>query len=148
MTIILIILYCRYPTDRVSHIQASNKDKEQDVHSSVITCLTVLNTTSLSRWASALSRVPQPWNLPTYPRGLQSCHMSHGLASHQRIQKGSGTVTCPMTPDITPLSRRALTLLHVPQLWTPPPYREGLCHCHTSHSSLWAASLKYKKRLN
>jgi hypothetical protein len=46
------------------------------------------------------------------------------------IEVGPGAATCAMAPDPTSLLRWAPVQPHVPQLRTPPPYRDGLRCCH------------------
>jgi hypothetical protein len=61
---------------------------------------------------------------------------------------GSGAATCPVALDPVSLLGRAPGLPRVPRHRTLPPCSGGLRRCHVSCSSLWAAVLKNKERLN
>jgi hypothetical protein len=60
-----------------------------------------------------LPRVLQPRTQPPCRDGLRCYHASYGSGPQLPIEAGSNTATCPMTPDLTNLPRRAPVLPHV-----------------------------------
>jgi hypothetical protein len=105
------------------------------MHSRTTTCPTVLDPTSLLRWAPLLPCAPRLWTSPPCSGGLQCCHVSHGYEPRLTARKGSDTATCHMASDLASLLRRAPVLSRVTRLWTPPPCSRGLWFCHMPHGS-------------
>jgi hypothetical protein len=111
------------------------RNANKGVHPCATTCPTALNPASLPGWAPVLPHIPRLWTSPPYLDGLRFCHVSYGFGPRLPAETGSGTVTCPMAPDLTNLPRRALALPHVLWLWALPPYRGGLWYNQVSHGS-------------
>jgi hypothetical protein len=80
-----------------------------------------------------LSCVLQLWIQPLCRDGLRHCHASYGFGPRLPVETGSGAATCPTTPDLTNLSRRAPALPCAIWLWASPPCRGGLQRCHVFH---------------
>jgi hypothetical protein len=73
------------------------------------------------------------------------CHVSSNFGPCLPVEEGSGATMYLEAPDPASSLRRALVLLHVPWLWTPPPHWGGLHRCHASHGSLWVIEVKNKE---
>jgi hypothetical protein len=113
-----------------------------EVGSEAATCPTALE----------LPRIPLLRISPPCLGELRCYHVSCGPGPHLLTELSSGDVTYSSTLDLASLprhrlchvshgfglclpDRRAPTLPCVPQLWTLPPYRGGLWHCHVAPAS-------------
>jgi hypothetical protein len=74
-------------------------------------------------------------DLTSFSGELRHYHMSHGSGPYLPAREGLGTATCPTALDPASLLKRALTLPHVPWLWTLPPCLGGLQCCHVFRCS-------------
>jgi hypothetical protein len=104
----------------------------------------------LPRWVRGPLSVCCRPGTPTYRQETKTrSRMSNYVLPHVYnfghylpTEEGSDATMCPTAPDSASLLRRALVSPCVPQLWTLPPYREGLRCCHASHSSKPASLLR------
>jgi hypothetical protein len=94
----------------------------------------------------ALPRVIWLWTLLFCRDGLWCCHVSNGSEPRLPTEVASNTTTCSEAPDLASLLGWAPASSCVLWLWTLPPCRGGLRHCHASYSSQWATGLMNKER--
>jgi hypothetical protein len=91
--------------------------------------------------ASQLGRAPvlphglQLWTPPPSTEGLRCCCVFRNSRPRLPAREGSGAATHSAAPDSATHHRRALVLLRVPRLRTPPPSSGGPRCCHISHGS-------------